>query len=547
MIPSAKPTHDLYLNPAQLRCILADPKELFAFMGRGTGKSTELLGHLTLNRVFDMPRATFLILGRTYKQLLTRTLPGTVLGWEKRGMVEGTHFVIGKKPPESWPRSFFSPIDDFSHFISWYTGTGFALGSQDRAGLVNSLTVWGIFGDEAKLLLGDRFKEDAAATNRGSMEAFPGNPHNRGLWLTSSMPSLPEGAWLYDMEFRMNPDQMQDILKLSYFIESLKQKLSITTKETPASLLVRKIKYYTGILSLLRKDSVYYEETSSLANIHILRPDHIKQMRDILKGKFRSEILNFRPKHAENSFYPKLTASHFYNDFNYSYYDSINSRDVSKHVNWKGDNDLVSTRGLILGMDFGARINCIVTAQSLNSIRELRFVNNHFVVSPQIVDDVCDAWTAYYDGYPTREMEIYYDNTGNNRVPNSRYTYAQQAKAIFERKGWSVSLRTKGGTNPFHDKKFILWNNMLSENDSRFFRIRINESNCYELKQSMHFAPSAESTSGGVTKDKSSERKKSLPAEEATDLSDAADSIVWGMFARMINLVDVSYLDVNTR
>lgn len=538
---------DFYLNPAQLRCILADPKELYALLARGTGKSTEILGHLTLNRVFDMPRATFLILGRTYKQIKTRTLPGTVLGWEKRGMIEGKHFVIGRKPPSNWPRSYFAPVDDYSHFISWYTGTGFHMGSQDRPGLVNSLTVWGIFGDEAKLFNEERFKEDAAATNRGSLDAFPGNPHNRGIWLTSSLPPIPEGNWLYDMESRMDPKQIQDILKLAYFIEQHKQLLIKTTNERKRNGIIRKLSYLEKWLRFRQQGSIYYTEASSLANIHILRPDHIKQMQEILKSKFNTEILNLRPKHAVNSFYAKLQPSHFYNDFNYSHYDSLNYRQASKSESCKGDNDLVKGKKLIIGMDFGARINCIVTAQKFDSIREIRLIKNHFVTSPYIIDDVCKDWCDYYDAHPEKEVDMWYDATGNNRVPNSRITYAQQARKYLESRGWTVNLKTKGGSNPFHNRKFLLWNLMLIEHEKRFYKIRINETNCQELKASMQFAPTKEDGNGEIHKDKSSERKKTIPPEEATDLSDAADNIIFGEFDYLINNIDISYHDVMVR
>lgn len=544
--PAGNIEHDLYLNSAQLRCILADPKELYAILARGTGKSTEILAHLTLNRVSDMPRATFLILGRTYKQIKTRTLPGTVMGWEKRGMIEGKHFVVGKKPPANWPRSYFSPID-YTHFISFYTGTGFHLGSQDRPGLVNSLTVWGIFGDEAKFLNEERFKEDAAATNRGDLNAFPGNPHNRGIWLTSSMPPIPEGNWLYNMEDRMDPKQIYEVLQLAYHIETLKQKYNKAPKNKRSGIQ-RKLDYFLKWLRFRQQDSVLYTEASSLANIHILRPDHIQQMQEILKGKFNTEILNFRPKHAVNSFYANLQPNHFYNDFNYTnHYDRFSYRQISKHENCLGDNDLIKSKKLIIGMDFGARINCIVTAQKMDSTRDIRFLKNHFVTSPHIVDDVCLDWCKYYEAHGEKEIDMWYDRTGNNRVPNSRITYAQQAKRIFEKHGWTVNLKTKGGSNPLHDKKFLLWNLMLLEREPRFFKVRINESNCNELKQSMQFAPTKEDKDGTIHKDKKSERSKTIPPEEATDLSDAADCIVFGEFSHMINDTDLAYHDIMIR
>lgn len=540
--------NDLYLNIPQLQCILADPKELYANMGRGLGKSTEIIAHLTANRVYDMPKAGFLIMGRTYKQILTKTLPATIDGWSKRGFVEGVHYVIGEKPP--WNvKAFGAPVKDFTHFISFYTGTGFHLGSQDRQGLVNSLTVWGIFGDESKLLLEERFKEDAMPTLRGNLNAFPDNPHNRSIVLTSSMPPLPDGQWLYDMEKRMNENKMRAIINLAWFVEDLKARYA-EAGEYFKPRIAKKIGVYERKLNKWRLDKdgqVMYVEASSLANIHILRPDYILQQKEILKGKFRTEILNLRPKRGESLFYANLAPRHFYTDFNYPYLDRFNYKNIKENDNCQGDNDLVKSNPLIIGMDFGPNFNCIVTAQKVVSLREIRFLKNHWVKSPKIIDHVCQEWCDYYHTHSNRDLTFYYDNTGNNRQANSDITYAQQAAAVFRRNGWNVSLRTIGGSNPQHDKKHLLWNLMLLEEDKSFYRVRINESNASDLKHSMEFAPSKEDTNGKTRKDKSSEKKPTVPPEEATHLSDAADTIVFGEFQNALDLIDNVYYDVIIR
>jgi hypothetical protein len=541
--------NDLYLNIPQLQCILVDPKELYAHMGRGLGKSTEIIAHLTANRVYDMPRAGFLLMGRTYKQILTKTLPATVDGWNKRGFVEGVHYVIGEKPP--WDvKAYGAPQKDYTHFISFYTGTGFHLGSQDRPGLVNSLTVWGIFGDESKLLLEERFKEDAMPTLRGNLNAFKDNPHNRSVVLTSSMPPLPDGQWLYEMEKRMNEKKIRAILNLSWYVEQLKVDYN-EAGEFFKPRIARKIKFFAQKLNKWRLDKdgqVMYIEASSLANLHILRPDYILQQQDILKGKFRTEILNLKPKRGESLFYANLAPRHYYTDFNYNYLGRFNHKNIAENDNCQGDNDLLKTNPLIIGMDFGPNFNCIVTAQKIESLREIRFLKNHWVKSPKIIDHVCQDWCDYYHTHPKRELLFYYDNTGNNRQANSDLTFAQQAARIFRKNGWEVTQKTIGGANPQHDKKYLLWNLMLLEQDKILYKVRINESNASDLKHSMEFAPAKEGSNGEVKKDKSSEKKASIPDEEATHLSDAADTIVFGEFRNVLDLFDMSnYYDIRIR
>ncbi len=542
-------TNDLYLNIPQMQCILADPKELYAHMGRGLGKSTEIIAHLSANRVYDMPRAGFLIMGRTYKQILTLTLPATIVGWEKRGLIEGVHFVVGEKPP--WNvKAYGAPVKDYTHFISFYTGTGFHLGSQDRAGLVNSLTVWGIFGDESKNFIEDRLKEDAMPTLRGSLNAFQGNPHNRCIVLTSSMPSLPDGQWLFDMEKRMNAKKMQAIINLAWFVEDLKAQFN-EAGEYFKPRIAKKIALYQRKLNKWRLDKdgqVLYMESSSLANIHILRPDYILQQKEILKGKFNTEILNLRPKRGESLFYANLAPRHYYTDFNYAYLDRFNHKNIKENDDCEGDNDRVKGVPLIIGMDFGPNFNCIVTVQKVESLREIRFLKNHWVKSPKIIDHVCQEWCDYYRKHNTRELTFYYDNTGNNPQANSDLTYAQQAASVFRANGWDVTFKTIGGSNPQHDKKHLLWNLMLLEQDRGLYKIRINESNASDLKHSMEFAPAKEDSKGKTRKDKDSEKKKTIPPEEATHLSDAADTIIFGEFRNALDLLDVSsYYDILVR
>lgn len=544
-MPTPTNSSNLYLNIPQLRCILADPKELYANMGRGLGKSTEIIAHLTANRVLDMPKAGFLIMGKTYKQILTKTLPATVDGWSKRGFVEGTNYVIGEKPP--WAvKAFGAPVKDFTHFISFYTGTGFHLGSQDRAGLVNSLTVWGIFGDESKLLLEDRFKEDAMPTLRGGLNAFPDNPHNRCIVLTSSMPPLPEGQWLYDMEKRMDEGKINAIINLAWFIEDLKVKVQ-DAGEYFKPRLIKKIELFQRKLNAWRHGSVMYTEASSLANLHILRPDYILQQKDLLKGKFRTEILNIRPTRGESLFYANLGAQHYYTDFNYSHLDRFNHKNIHENDNCLGDADLVKNQPLIIGMDFGANMNSIVTSQKIESLHEFRFLKNHFVKPPMIIDHVCEDWCNYYKFHSNRDLTFYYDSTGNNRQANNDVTFAEQATRVFERNGWNVSRKTIGGSNPLHDKKYLLWNLMLLEKERSLYKVRINEANAAELKYSMEFAPAKEDGNGRVIKDKSSERKKGIPAEEATHLSDAADTIIFGVFRFSLDDFNANYFDVKVR
>lgn len=529
---------DLYLNIPQMRVILTDPKELYFHAGRRLGKSTEIIAHLTYNRIHDMPKAGFLMMGRTYKQVLTRTLPGTIKGWEKRGFVEDVHFVIGKRPPADWPKTYNAPAKDFTHFISTYTGAGFHIGSQDRAGLVNSLTVWGIFGDESKLLLEDRFKEDAMPTNSGETHIFDNNPHCRTVVLTSSMPSLPEGKWLFDMEKQMDKKQIEDILKLALYNEELKAQFNDPGMEFYRNRILQKMGKVQKALRIRRKNSVMYDEASTIANIHILGLDYIRQQKVILKNFFKPEILSIKSDSTVGGFYAARTPKNFYTDFDYNHYDKYSFRNVE--VNSMGDRDCVKSMPLIIGMDFGPNFNNIVTAQRFDSINTIKFLNVHFVGNDGIVDDVVRKWCDYYQYHPTKEVRFHHDKTGNNRTGLDKDTYAQRVIKILRSKGWEVNQKTIGGSNPRHQQKYLLWNLALPGKDPRYPNILINADNCEQLKISMDAAKVVDKD-GMISKDKTSERKESIPPQDATHISDAADAIILGEFETLLKETITDY------
>lgn len=527
--------HDLYLSRPQMRAILADPKELYLHTGRRTGKTTEVISHLTANRVEDMPKAAFLMMGRTYKQVLTRTLPGTIQGWAKRGYIEDIHYVIGKRPPSDWPKAFGAPVD-FKHYISFYTGTGFHIGSQDRPGLVNSLTVWGIFGDESKLLLEDRFKEDAMPTNSGPLHYFPDNPHNRCIVLTSSMPPMPDGKWLVDMEKRMDKKQIETIIRIAHTIEVLKEEL--LRKPEHHARLTRKITGLTKFLNKLRKNSVMYEEASTFANVHVLGLDYLKQERSVLKNFFKTEILSLRQDAPEGGFYANMSTKNFYTDFNYTHYDRYSHKNIQS--NSLGDNDCVKSQPLIIGMDFGPNFNCIVTGQRFDGQHKLKYINAHWAGLKKIVDDVVEDWCDYYEYHPTKEVIFHHDKTGNNKTGLEKDTYAERVMRILRRRGWNVDQKTIGGANPRHLQKYLLWNLALPGNDHKFPTIQINQDNCEQLKVSMENSLVVEKQ-GMVSKDKSIERRASVPPEDATHLSDAADTIILGEYEHLLREIDVHH------
>lgn len=527
------PNSNLYLNGPQARVILIDPKVAVLIYGRRLGKSSEIIAHLSLKRVYDMSGASFLILGKTYTQLLSRTLAATKTGWAKRGFLEDVHYVVGKKPPKSWAQPRCLP-SSWEHAIATITGTVFFLGSQDREGLVNSLTCHGLYADEAKLLDPQRFMEDALPVVSAPKSQFPNSPHNLSIILCTSMPSLPEGQWLLDYEKLMDTEQVNLILKTAVKVELLKEKYMKAANAGTKATIASEIRYFEQQLHTLRmgvdgRGCTYYDEASTLSNLRILGLEYIEQQRKVLKDSFNREILNIRPTKANGPFYAKLCDRHFVSLICYAEVDRLGFS--GSHAITCRCDDYNRQAPLIVGMDFGASINCMLTAQRNENLHHFTVLKEHFVKSPQLQEEVVNAWCAYYAPHACREVSFHYDNSGNNATGFTKDTRAEQVKKIMEAHGWTVALCTKGGANRAHSLKHLAINTALAEKNPQLYKIRINEPSCEALRESMTYAKSKDGRNGEITKDKSLERRKNIPQEYTTHLSDAFDVMFCGEFA----------------
>lgn len=480
------------LNLPQQLASFSSAAYLILEWGRGTGKTTQT-GDRWSKVLNQMPRSTGLFIAPTYQFALTRIIPSLVQGLEMFGYYQDLHYFIGKKPPRSWRNSWgtaYQPPENYNRYITFWNGVGVHLISHDVPGDGRGLNADWIHGDEAGLLTASKLQENTDPTLRGTNKReFENKPLFGSRFYTSSTPLTPEGQWFIDYEEKaeQNPEKYNFI--------------SATCKWNAENLR-------EGYLDEAKENA--YAEWVYLA-----------------------EYENVRPKIGKNSFYPLLDADvHCYTKFNYSHYHK-----VGQSVDCKGDDDLVRGHPLILGIDWGASINCLTVNQHLKSINEYRTLKSMFVLGDdqKIQDDLFEEFDKYYSSHKQTNNVLYlfYDNTGNNKTGISRITRAQQAQKQLNGLGWKVHLKTVGGANPQHEWKHILWNMMLRGDHPLLPTYRMNKSNCRELYLSMKHAKTKPGRNGEVKKDKTSETSKVIQRQLATDLSDANDTPVFGMFRHL--------------
>lgn len=491
-------TKKIKYNFAQLLFLLTLVKITVLEWGRGTGKST-ILAKRIIDCVTSLPRSTGGLVGSSFTQIKSRTLPSTISGLEMHGWFKDVHYVVGKAPPKKWgwPEAYQPPLD-YKNAICFYNGTVLVLISQDHSSSSGrGLNLDWVIGDEAALLDKEKFETDVLLTNRGNLNRVAGQdedgndilykdvPLHHSILLASTTPISVTGRWF-----------------LAYEEEALR-----SPKE------------------------VCFLRASAHVNMDNLGSDYFKKAKSLMSELlYNAEVLNIRLPKIANSFYPKLDQNkHTYNEFSYL---DIEAKD--KRTSFT-DEDVDKKQPLICGIDWGSRINTMVVAQGDSSM--LRFVNNLHVDTPNIVDDLIDKFIRYYSPHECKQLYMFYDPTGNIRTANSRETVAQQVRKRLNKAGWEVYLMTEGFNNEYHEHKYNLWNNILQQEAdeiTRYPKISINLRNCKDLWVSMSTAPAKAGRTGGIVKDKSSEKSKKIEQRHATHYSDGADVIIVGMFSDLM-------------
>lgn len=482
---------DINYNIAQFFFIHAPQRIKIGIWGRGTGKSTVLGRHIR-DCVEQMPRSTGAMVAKTFRQIETRTLPSTIKSLEDHGLIQGIHFFVGSRAPKSWkwPTPYEGPLKP-DHAVWFWNGTVMVFVSQDHASSGRGLNIDWVVGDEAAMLDEEKFNTDVLLTNRGNetrLAVYPDGSHrpfkqcplHHSIVLMTSQPITRAGQWVFKYEEQ----------------------------------------------ALLNPDKIFFSKASAEVNRKNLSESYFEDAKAIMPDfLYRAEVLNERMLSIQNGFYPLLDESkHGYNSFKYGEF-----QDEALTKTCMGDADHDTNKPLILSLDWGANINCMVVCQHDQS--EFRVIKNFYVKHPRIINHlVDDEFAPYYQHHAHKLIYLYFDPTGNNRVANSKLTYAEQVQQRLEKHGWTVQIMTTGHHNVLHGDKYNLWNAILSNNESNYPSFKINLSNCAELWISMQNAPAKQGRNEAIRKDKSSERKKGFDQEHATHFSDAIDIVVVDLF-----------------
>ena len=571
---------NVYGNRAQLpKLLLQAPCEV-SVEGRGTGKSFDI-GFKMDAILRQMPRCIVALTGKTYGQLLTRTLPSSLKLLNQLGHKKDFDYVIGRKPPADYVGSY-EAINKFDNVISFRNGTRFVMISQSEPGSGRGANVDYEIVDEALLIDREQYNNEVSPTNRGNLEFFGRKserpvPMHHGFKFCTSMPVNKEGRWvleygdyyykekgirLFDLWNRIVMQQV-DMLPL---VADYKAETALHGKTSERALQlkgqfrdswneVERLK--SQMAPFVSREGVLFTLSNAFDNLDMLGFDYLlKNQRSLPSLIFMTEIMNMYYDKVEDCFYNIQERRHVY----YNSFDTDRLRDMAEQKGYQYteadtrlsvyDRDCDPSAPLEASFDWGSKI-CVMSVQQP---RHWDFVSgcatddicqtviNEFYSKPDttggtvMIDDLMRQFCQYYLHHPCRELHFYKDKYGDHRNPNiiNSKTFNEMAIDTLRRYGWTVRVFEHRGMEPFQSDKFLLWGIILGEQTERYPRFRINGDRCRYTLISMNNSK-VKSVAGKMVKDKSSERPDSgvLP-EEATHFSDAVDKLIWTKYGELM-------------
>ena len=477
-------------------------KVIFNIWGRGTGKTTAM-GGVVKNIVTDMPRSLNIIETSSFHKFFTEIIPSLRSGLEKHGLYEDLHYFIGKKPPRSWgwTMPYQYPKDD-KNMIYFYTGAAYVLVSQDAKGGGLGLNVDSLLCDEAKLINFEKHSQQVSPTKRGSnVQVFKDKSSFMSEIFFTSQASTQKDMWIVD------------------YVERLK---------------------YSGGLG-----------TSILAptteNEHNLAPGFINDQRKLYlhQALFNAEFFNIVPKKTTDAFYALFSEQkHGYVNYTYTSFNGFNQNYESSSA---FDGDVIPEQEIILGLDFGARINFAVALQIIQGERkEFRALKEFFVLYEhgETQRELARDFAKYYRLHKRKVVKIVCDTQGFYATGMDIRNRSDIFRDDLEKEGWTVYVEQIGMVNPLHHLRRTLWELIFKEDNAWMPIFRINLENCKNTVIALQNVRVMENRKGEISKDKSAEKAGSgVKPQHAPHPTDALDYPCWFYFAHLMETKGVSLPD----
>lgn len=492
LIPDPTPEKEIVLNVMQLMLEMAPQRVRCLQVGRGGGKSTAAALDIK-SVVYDMPLSKNFILGATYQNILTRTLPSTVKALKLLGFIKDRHYFIGRYPPPkwAWPECYEPPLDP-SHSIFFCNGTVYDLLSEDVSSRGSNYAAGMV--DEAQDTDEEYFKSQVIPTLRLEYNLLKNCRTYRQISLFCSMPRTRKAEWIFEFE-QLAIDFPKEYLWLS---------------------------------------------GPSKINQHNLPPDWYKdQLRLLKQHEYDIEIGNVRPKKISGGFYPMFDdKTCTYVAFNNDYLDGIISNSNGyrpedfENLTSLQDMDVRTNEPLEIAMDYGAWFNGILTGQEYNNT--FWFLSGMSIDESETFEDLLNKWCQYYRFHQNKTVYYWYDHTARDHDSRTQ-EYPVIVGRVLRSYGWSV-VDMYIGKQPSPDDRYKFWGYAHKDDHPDLPRFRYNRHHCKWLIISVNGAGIRQGRHGhnSLEKNKTDETNQKIDQRTTTHYSDIMDTLAVGKYGNNI-------------
>ena len=528
-----------YASWIKMAIDLISPKDLYLIAGRATAKTSDIIAERSMAICRDMPHSKQVFVSDTYVNALKNITPTLIEGWNRKGWVDGIHYVTDSKPPTHFKKCY-KPVQVFKHTIYTYLGNVFTIGSLDQPSGLAGDSFQHRYGDEARLLKKAKLDKLTPAL-RGEYAQFGTSVYYRGNTFTTDMPNilLGDDDWIMSQEKNMDLDQVKNALQVGLVLNEIKRELlsAIQIKDYAAmESLKKQLVKWTMHWVRSRKDLTFFYVVSSFVNVDILTDGFFA---DSLKAlgieEFKSAILSFKVNITKGEkFYGNLGEHHFYDDgviteyySKFSLTDEIEESSLALRY-------IDHNAKLEGGMDFGDMCS-LVMAQPRGNY--LYCHKEFYTLAPENEIQMAQKFREFYKYHKVKILDLYYDRSGNQNASTKR-DWANAVKNAIEWEngsstGWIVNLMSEGQGTIYQDQEFAFAKAFMGETTAGLLKLKIDKFQCKCLKSSLELTKikvKTFSTTGSrsLYKDKSSE---SLPLKSrpmfSTNFSDAFKYLIY--------------------
>jgi len=549
-----------YNTVIQTNAMLADTQNLIGELGRGSGKTTEILSPRLMRVSYSMPRSTLALAGPSYAFVVDTIVSG-ILTYLNKHYDRGVYFEYGKEPPK-WFKRPYTEVTDWRHTISFPWGTVVRFVGIDRpntSGVGQNFAH--VFIDELLRISETNFTERLLPAQRGDRHLFGGSPYFAGITGFSSTPNFENDYdWWMAWEENMDKDLINEIMYVALRAsqsraqaELWKNQLKTLKKEQKWNKIAnneRKIRRkerfaarWEAKLEKKRKGQTYYMKGSSFTNLVVLGLDYIRNQYQGSRGnidKFKLTILGIRPNRVKNLFFARFDKNNIFTDsYQYDHIDLYNLEGGYK----RGSRDLKycdTNKPLLMGLDPGNFMSCVFAQERIERGKTvMRVFKNMYVISPEQHYELAQKINSFFEYQARRVIYMHYDRAGNQRKPRYKAnkkgdTDAKILKTELEALGWTVHLMSQDQRTIFHWQHYQLLSRLMAERENRTPRIRICQNECEELISSIYMSPLKKTEDGNIELDKSSERKLDYEDQAwySTQLPSALMYLIYGKYEK---------------